>query len=90
MDKFVGRSQSQKAAATDDDSFSLDNFSLDHSSLASSEIDWSDVSPDGSEVAEIAATSSASGSAPRVTLTQLLEQQKALAEQIEILREQDF
>jgi len=90
MDKFVGRSQSQKAAATDDDSFSLDNFSLDHSSLASSEIDWSDVSPDGSEVAEIAATSSASGSAPRITLTQLLEQQKALAEQIEILREQDF
>jgi hypothetical protein len=90
MDKFVGRSQSQKAAATEDDSFSLDSFSLDHSSLASSEIDWSDVSPDGSEVAEIAATSSISENMPRVTLTQLLEQQKALAEQIEILRAQDF
>jgi hypothetical protein len=90
MDKFVGRSQSQKAAATEEENFSLDNFSLDSSSLASSEIDWSEVSPDGSEVAEVAATSSTTGGAQRATLAQLLEQQKALAEQIEILREQDF
>jgi hypothetical protein len=91
MDKFTGRSQAQKVAATEDESFSLDDCYLERSSVDSSEVDWEEESLalDG-DIAELAATSSAAVSGPRVTLAQLQEQQKALAELIAAFRDQDF
>ena len=69
MDRFLGRSKTQKAAATGGEE-NTDNEGLEEAS-------------ESSEKAEVVAATSSS-------LAQLIEQQKALTEQIAAWREQDF
>jgi hypothetical protein len=96
-DKFMGRPPSQKAAATEDGTSAFDFPLLEDTSSEAPEIEWSEGSPDGSVIAEIAASSSDTRVLPPDALAQLLDQQKALvdqqkalADQIAALRVQDF
>lgn len=86
MDRFLGRPHSQKAAATEEEESLFNGISDIMSQAGSSE---------GSEVAEAAATSGIPLTRvpvviPGAALSQVLEQQKVLLEQIAALREQDF
>jgi hypothetical protein len=82
MEKFMKRPKKQQVAATEEEDSLIDGLS-DVSSIADS--------LDGSEIAEIAATGvSVPVAIPQNVLAQVLEQQKALMEQIVALREQDF
>ena len=87
MERFLGKPKTQKTAATEEASGS--DFDP---------LEWVEGLPEGSVIAEIASTSSSTTRvATEIVLNQLLEQQKvtakqqkALAEQIAALRDQDF
>jgi hypothetical protein len=86
MDKFLGRPQSQKAAATEEEESIFDGIS---------DIMLQDGSSEGSEIAGIAAASGLPLTrvpvvVPSATLSQVLEQQKVLMGQIAALSKKDF
>jgi hypothetical protein len=70
MERFLGKPKTQKTAATED--VNVSDLDL---------LEWLEGSPEGSVIAEIASTLSMTHITSQAILTQLLDQQKVMAEQ---------